>query len=84
MSIQSIPFRLSLHSTNQPYAQLPNGPLQDRELLTSVARTSLRTKLLPELADQLTDIVTDAVLIVRKDGEPVDLHMVRAWMANGY
>ena len=50
--------------------------MQDRELLASVARTSLRTKLLPELADQLTDIVTDAVLIVRKDGEPIDLHMV--------
>ena len=41
-----------------------------------MARTSLRTKLLPELADQLTDIVTDAVLIVRKEGEPIDLHMV--------
>lgn len=50
---------------------------KDRELLASVARTSLRTKLLPELADQLTDIVTDAVLIVRKEGEPIDLHMVR-------
>jgi len=46
-------------------------------VLASVARTSLRTKLLPELADQLTDIVTDAVLIVRKEGEPIDLHMVR-------
>ena len=41
-----------------------------------MARTSLRTKLPGELADQLTDIVTDAVLIVRRDGEPIDLHMV--------
>ena len=54
----------------------PTPESQDRELLASVARTSLRTKLLPELADQLTDIVTDAVLIVRKEGEPIDLHMV--------
>jgi T-complex protein 1 subunit zeta len=49
---------------------------RDRELLTSVARTSLRTKLHPEMADQLTEIVTDAVLIVRVEGEPVDLNMV--------
>jgi T-complex protein 1 subunit zeta len=52
-------------------------PWKDRELLTSVARTSLRTKLIPELADQLTEIVTDAVLIVRpEDGSPIDLHMI--------
>lgn len=49
---------------------------KDRELLASVARTSLRTKLHPEMADQLTDIVTDAVLIVRREGEPIDLNMV--------
>ena len=49
---------------------------RDRELLCSVARTSLRTKLPAELADQLTEIVTDAVLCVRRDGEPIDLHMV--------
>jgi T-complex protein 1 subunit zeta len=47
-----------------------------REVLCSVARTSLHTKLLPEMADQLTEIVTDAVLLVRRDGAPVDLHMV--------
>jgi len=59
------------------------GVWQDRELLACVARSSLRTKLLPELADQLTDIVTDAVLIVRKEGEPIDLHMVRAREEDG-
>lgn len=48
----------------------------DREFLTTVARTSLRTKLTHEMADQLTEIVTDAVLCVRKDGEPIDLHMI--------
>lgn len=50
--------------------------VDDRSRLIDVARTSLRTKLVPELADQLTDIVTDAVLTVRREGEPIDLHMV--------
>lgn len=49
---------------------------RDRELLCNVARTSLRTKVQPDIADQLTEIVTDAVLIVRREGEPVDLHMI--------
>ena len=48
----------------------------DRELLCSVARTSLRTKLIPEMADKLTEAVTDAVLCIRREGEPIDLHMV--------
>ena len=48
----------------------------DRELLCSVARTSLRSKLLPTMADQLTEIVTDAVLAIRRDDEAIDLHMV--------
>ena len=29
-----------------------------------------------QMADQLTEIVTDAVLLVRREGEPIDLHMV--------
>jgi len=53
----------------------PNS-YKDRELLTSVARTSLRTKLTPEMADHLSEIVTDAVLCIRKDGEPIDLNMI--------
>lgn len=48
----------------------------DREILTCVARTSLRTKLKEQLADQLTDIVTDAVLTIRQPNEPIDLYMV--------
>ncbi len=48
----------------------------DRELLVSMARTSLRTKVHEELADALTEIVTDAVLTIRKDNEPIDLFMV--------
>lgn len=50
--------------------------LKDRELLCSVARTSLRTKLDQSLADQLTEIVTDAVLTIAQPGRPVDLHMI--------
>jgi len=47
----------------------------DRDLLISVARTSLRTKVHAKLADVLTEHVVDAVLAIRKEG-PVDLHMV--------
>ena len=52
------------------------GAAKDRELLASVARTSLRTKLQPEMADHITDIVTDAVLCVQREGQPIDLHMI--------
>lgn len=52
------------------------GIADDRELLASVARTCLRTKLSTEVADHLTDIITEAVLTVRREGEPIDLHMV--------
>merc|ERR1711988_1804062 len=48
----------------------------DRELLISVARTSLRTKVHQELADLLTEIVVDAVLMIKRDGVDLDLHMV--------
>jgi len=49
---------------------------QDRELLTNVARTSLRTKLAKDLADKMADAVVDAMLAISVDGEPIDLHMV--------
>lgn len=48
----------------------------DRETLISVARTSLRTKVASGLADKLTEAVVEAVLTVRREGEPIDLHMV--------
>ncbi|KAF7722304.1 T-complex protein 1 subunit zeta [Apophysomyces ossiformis] len=51
-------------------------PEIDRELLVSVARTSLRTKVHRALADTLTEAVVDAVLAVHREGEPIDLHMV--------
>ncbi|RKP13053.1 chaperonin Cpn60/TCP-1 family [Piptocephalis cylindrospora] len=49
----------------------------DRELLCSVARTSLRTKLHTALADKLTEAIVDAVTTLRTSpDEPIDLHMV--------
>ncbi|KAL6040935.1 T-complex protein 1 subunit zeta [Balamuthia mandrillaris] len=48
----------------------------DRELLTSVARTSLRTKVPQKVADLLTEIVVDAVLTIRRPEQPIDLHMI--------
>jgi T-complex protein 1 subunit zeta len=48
----------------------------DREVLLSVARTSLHTKVHPELADLLAEVCVDAILSIYKKGEPLDLHMV--------
>lgn len=48
----------------------------DRDTLVQVAGTSLRTKVHQELADLVTEHVVDAVLAIRKDKEPIDLHMV--------
>eukprot|EP00697_Spironema_sp_BW2_P004247 gnl/Spiro4/15784_TR8489_c0_g1_i1.p1 gnl/Spiro4/15784_TR8489_c0_g1~~gnl/Spiro4/15784_TR8489_c0_g1_i1.p1 ORF type:complete len:543 (-),score=154.49 gnl/Spiro4/15784_TR8489_c0_g1_i1:108-1736(-) len=55
----------------------PNTPTQvDREMLTCAARCSLRTKLTPAMADQLTEYIVDACMTVKKEGKPLDLHMV--------
>lgn len=48
----------------------------DKELLVSVARTSLRTKIRPEIADKLAEIVVDAINIIHREDKPIDLHMV--------
>lgn len=48
----------------------------DREVLTQIARTSLRSKLHAEMADLLTEICVDAVLNITTPGETIDLHMV--------
>lgn len=53
-----------------------DNTIEDRELLTSVARTSLRTKLPSELADLMTEAVVSAVQCVATPNEPIDLHMV--------
>lgn len=48
----------------------------DRELLISVARTSLATKLNATLANKLTPDIVDAVLTIYKAPAKPDLHMV--------
>lgn len=52
------------------------NPMQDRELLLNVARSSLGTKVPADLTEILTPIVTDAVRIIHQPNEPLDLHMV--------
>lgn len=47
-----------------------------RERLCQVARTALRTKVHSDLADKLTEVCVDAVLAIKEDGKPLDLHMV--------
>lgn len=47
-----------------------------RDDLIQVARTSLRTKVKGQVADLLTECIVDAVLAIKKEGEPLDLHMV--------
>jgi T-complex protein 1 subunit zeta len=48
----------------------------DREVLLSVAKTSLRTKVHEELADKLATIVVDATDIISLKDQPLDLFMV--------
>jgi len=48
----------------------------NRDRLVDVARTSLATKVHQKLADQLTDVVVDAILAVKREEEPINLHMV--------
>jgi T-complex protein 1 subunit zeta len=49
---------------------------QDRELLCSAARSSLRTKVSDELCNILTDVVVDSILTIQQEGVPIDSHMV--------
>lgn len=48
----------------------------DRELLLSVARTSLSTKINTTLAESLTPSIVDAVLAIYKPPQKPDLHMI--------
>jgi T-complex protein 1 subunit zeta len=48
----------------------------DRELLLSVARTSLATKLTASLAESLTPAIVDAVLAIYNPPATPDLHMI--------
>eukprot|EP00599_Poterioochromonas_sp_BG-1_P010637 CAMPEP_0173143880 /NCGR_PEP_ID=MMETSP1105-20130129/6917_1 /TAXON_ID=2985 /ORGANISM="Ochromonas sp., Strain BG-1" /LENGTH=544 /DNA_ID=CAMNT_0014057487 /DNA_START=16 /DNA_END=1650 /DNA_ORIENTATION=- len=48
----------------------------DREVLTNIARTTLRSKLSLDVADRMADAVVDAVKSIAEEDKPVDLHMV--------
>ncbi|XP_044763679.1 T-complex protein 1 subunit zeta [Coccinella septempunctata] len=48
----------------------------NRENLLDVCRTSLRTKVHQNIADLLAGECVDAVLQIKKDDKPVDLHMI--------
>merc|ERR1719369_2564807 len=52
------------------------SPEEQKDVLLQISKTSLGTKVHPEMANQLTDIVVDAVLAVKQEGAPIDLHMV--------
>ena len=51
-------------------------PEEQKSILMSISKTSLATKVHPNMAEQLTEIVVDAVLAIRKEDTPLDLHMV--------
>lgn len=48
----------------------------DHSILNSIARTALSTKLHAKLANKLSADVVDAVLAIRQESEPIDLHMI--------
>ncbi|KAF4664776.1 T-complex protein 1 subunit zeta [Perkinsus olseni] len=48
----------------------------DSDILSCIARTSLRTKLPGKQADQLADIIVQALQLIRTESEEVDLNMV--------
>ena len=50
-------------------------PELSRDLLISVAKTSLNTKIHPAIANPLTEIVVDAVKTIMRD-DRIDLHMI--------
>jgi len=53
-----------------------DDPLNDRERLVCVARTSLRTKISPAIADPMAEVMVDAVKCIKKQNTPLDLNMV--------
>ncbi|XP_055854405.1 T-complex protein 1 subunit zeta [Episyrphus balteatus] len=48
----------------------------NKKNLIDVARTSLKTKVHSSLADLLTEVCVDALLAIRQEEKPIDLHMV--------
>jgi T-complex protein 1 subunit zeta len=70
-------FKIPIGSDDRPAAQ-------DRDLLRSIASTSLKTKLDHDLADQMTEAVVDAIQCIAPsadaddavDDSPLDLHRI--------
>ncbi|KAH0946576.1 hypothetical protein HN011_009554 [Eciton burchellii] len=54
--------------------KLPIYPM--KQILLTIARTSLRTKLHPTVADKLTEICVDAILAIKQEDKEIDLHMI--------
>eukprot|EP00916_Digyalum_oweni_P010386 GHVL01017386.1.p1 GENE.GHVL01017386.1~~GHVL01017386.1.p1 ORF type:complete len:532 (+),score=117.63 GHVL01017386.1:44-1639(+) len=50
--------------------------IKDREILQSVALTSLSTKVDSTIAQQLRDVVVSAVELIKIENEQIDLHMI--------
>lgn len=59
-----------LETIKIPHADLP------KSLLIEVARASLMTKVHPIIANPLTDILVEAVNTIKRDDQPIDLHMI--------
>ncbi|CAB4068960.1 CCT6 [Lepeophtheirus salmonis] len=55
---------------------LGSDPESRKQILTSVASTSLHTKVHTKIAKKLTDICVNAVEAIRQEGTALDLHMV--------
>eukprot|EP01059_Diplonema_ambulator_P014025 TRINITY_DN24816_c0_g1_i4.p1 TRINITY_DN24816_c0_g1~~TRINITY_DN24816_c0_g1_i4.p1 ORF type:complete len:548 (+),score=187.52 TRINITY_DN24816_c0_g1_i4:90-1646(+) len=56
--------------------KLPLTPENEREMLDTIAKSSLSTKIQAELVDNLAAGLVDAILTIRKPDEQIDLHMV--------
>eukprot|EP01064_Diplonema_japonicum_P017447 TRINITY_DN2556_c0_g2_i1.p1 TRINITY_DN2556_c0_g2~~TRINITY_DN2556_c0_g2_i1.p1 ORF type:complete len:566 (+),score=204.33 TRINITY_DN2556_c0_g2_i1:65-1699(+) len=56
--------------------KIPITPENEREMLDTIARSSLSTKIQPELVEKLAVNIVDAVLTIRRPEEQIDLHMV--------
>ncbi|XP_011305359.1 T-complex protein 1 subunit zeta [Fopius arisanus] len=69
-------FDLARAKTLEVLESLKISVSADKESLLDVAKTSLRTKIHQNLADKLAEVCVDAILAIKIDDQPVDLHMV--------
>lgn len=59
-----------LETIKIPHLDLP------KSLLVEVARASLMTKVHPSIANPLTEILVEAVNTIKREDQPIDLHMI--------